>query len=532
MSIISLGFALFLLIAVIAYFITPSKYQWVTLLAASYIFYMFASVKLLFFLLLTTTSTYCVGLLFGKVNLAYERRLKEGKETLTRAQKRELKQEFNRKKKLWLLAALLLNFGVLFILKYTNILVGVLNLLRAVFRMEGKLDVPKLFLPLGISFYTFQSMGYLIDVYRNKYKPERNWEKFALFVSFFPQLIQGPISRYDQLAAQLYAPHSFDYQRVKHGLELMLWGYFKKMVISDRIAIMTGAIFATPGEYQGFYIAFGALFGLFELYTDFSGGIDIVRGVSEIFGIIMPENFKRPYFATSLADYWRRWHITLNDWWRDYIFYPMVLSETFTKLGKFCRKHMGDTFGKKIPIFIALFCARFINGIWHGVSVYYVIVGLYHGVLISLSFVFEEQIGDLGRKLRIKTDCASWRIFQSLRTFALLFLIKVQSKATSFSEIIIYYKSLFAKFNPWILFDESLFKFGVNRREFTVVILALAVLFVVSLLQEKGYHIREKLDEQNLVFRWGIYLCGILSVVLFGVYGPGYDAAKFLYQGF
>lgn len=532
MSIISLSFALFLVVAIFAYFITPPKFQWVTLLIASYVFYMFSGVKMLFFLLLTTTSTYCIGLLFGRVNRAYERELKAGKETLTREEKRELKQRFNRKKKFWLLAVLLLNFGVLFVLKYTNILVGILNLGRAFFQMPGRWRVPKLFLPLGISFYTFQSMGYIIDLYRNKYEPERNWAKFALFVSFFPQLIQGPISRFDHLASQLYEPHSFDYRRAKHGLELMLWGYFKKLVISDRIAIMTSAILATPGRYEGFYVAFATAMSLFELYTDFSGGIDIVRGASEIFGIILPENFNRPFFATSLTDYWHRWHMSLNDWWRDYIFYPLTLSKAFTKIGKFSRKHFGDKFGKKVPVFIALFIVRFINGLWHGGYAIYYIGGLYHGILISLAFIFEDQIQALGKKLRVKTECISWRIFQSLRTFVLLFIIRVQHKAASASEIIVYYKSLFAKFNPWILFDESLFEFGVSRREFTVVVLALVVVLIVSLLQEKGYHIREKLDEQNIVFRWGVYLCGILAIVLFGVYGPGYDAAQFLYQGF
>lgn len=532
MSIISLSFALFLLAAVIVYFITPPKYQWVTLLAASYVFYMFTSVKLLFFLLLTTTSTYCVGLLFGKINMEYEHQLKEGTGVLTRAEKRELKQRFNKKKKLWLIAVLLLNFGILFVLKYTNILVGVINLTRAIFRMEGKLEVPRLFLPLGISFYTFQSMGYIIDVYRNKYRPERNWERFALFVSFFPQLIQGPISRYDQLAHQLYESHSFDWQRVKHGLELMLWGYFKKLVISDRIAIMTGTIFTNPDRYQGFYIAFGTVMGLFELYTDFSGGIDIVRGVSEIFGIIMPENFSRPFFATSLADYWRRWHMSLNEWWRDYVFYPLTLSKAFTKLGKFSRKHFGDNLGKKIPTFTALFFVRIINGLWHGGNISYFLGGFYHGLLISLAFVFEEQIKTFGKRLHVRTDCASWRIFQSLRTFALICVIRVQYKATTASEVVVYYKSLFAKFNPWILFDESIYRLGVSRRQFMIVLLGLALIFFVSLFQERGYNIRERLDEENLVFRWIIYLCAIFSIILFGVYGIGYDAASFLYMNF
>lgn len=532
MSFISLVFIVFLAIAAAVYFLTPARWQWIVLLIASYVFYLFAGVKLVLFLLFTTISVFFAGKAIGKRNEEYHQRLKDEAETLDRAGKRQLKDVFNKRKKRIMIAALLANFGILFVLKYLPVFAEPVGVLISRFDPDFKMPSFNFFLPLGISFYTFQAMGYVVDLYRDKFKPETNLLRFALFLSFFPQIIQGPISRFDELAEQLYAPHKFDYKRVKFGIELMLWGYFKKMVIADHLAIVTSTVFGNPQQYQGLYLIVSAALSWIELYTDFSGGIDVARGVAEIFGINMPENFKRPFFADSLAEFWRRWHITLNNWWRDYIFYPLTLSKAFTALGKKCKKLFGNNTGKKVPAMLALLIVRVINSVWHGAYVIYFVGGLYHGIMIALAFLLEPQFKKLTEKLRVNTQCFSWKVFRIVRTFILVAAPRLIFAANSWSDILLYLRCAFRQFNPWIFFDNSMYSLGLNRKEFQSVLTAMLLLLVVSIFQEKGYCIREKLEEQNLVFRWAVYLVGILSILLLGAYGLGFDAAGFQYMQF
>lgn len=532
MSFLSLTFLLFLVAVAGVYFCTPQKYQWIVLLISSYIFYFFAGWKLIFYLLFTTLSTYFSGLRIGKLNEQYERSLVADGVKIDRQKKKELKQYYNKKKKVWMVLALVANFGILFVLKYFPFISAPINFMLNIFGNEYRIPDIKWMLPLGISFYTFQSMGYIIDLYRDKYQPEKNVARFALFVSFFPQLIQGPISRFDELANQLYEGHPFDYTRVKHGIELMLWGYIKKMVISDRLAIITATIYGDPEKYAGLYLLTAGMLGWVELFTDFSGGIDVARGVSEVFGITMPINFKQPFFADSLSEFWRRWHITLNNWWRDYIFYPLSLSKAFTNMGRRCRKIFGDNAGKKMPMMLAMIIVRVINSMWHGASLKYFLGGFYHGILIAMAYLLEPQLKALTKWLKIKTDCLSWKLFQIVRTFFLVSLTRFMNTTNSWSEIVFYFKCLVAKFNPWIFFDESFYNLGVGREQLQMVFLFIAVGVVVSIFQEKGYNIREELDKQNLIFRWGVYLAGILSIILFGTYGLGFDAASFAYMQF
>lgn len=531
MSYISIIFILFLLIAAAIYFSVPAGSQWIVLLAASYIFYFAAGMELAVFLLFTTIIVFYAGKRLGKLNQEYRDRLKD-REGIDKEEKKRLKESYHKRKKRIVVIMLLINFGILFVLKYLPVFAGPIGELFCSIRPDFEMPVFQFLLPLGISFYTFQAMGYMIDLYRGKFQPEKNLAKFALFLSFFPQIIQGPISRYDELAGQLYAPHKFDYKRVKFGVELMLWGYFKKMVIADHLAILTGSVFGNPEQYQGLYLIFTAMLSWIELYADFSGGIDITRGAAEIFGIILPENFKRPFFADSLPEFWRRWHITLNNWWRDYIFYPLTLSKAFVFLGKKCRKLFGNDTGKKIPAMIALLIVRVVNSVWHGAYIIYFVGGLYHGILIALAYLLEPQFEMLTARLKVNTQCLSWKIFRIVRTFVLISIPRLFYTAESWLDMIRYIRFAFSKFNPWIFFDESWYKLGLDRKTFQMVMVSVTVLFVVSFLQEKGYCIREKLEEQNAVFRWMVYFTGVLAVFFFGVYGLGYDASGFQYMQF
>ena len=282
----------------LVYFLFPAKkYKWTVLLAASVFFYAVAGYKYAFFILFTTLSTYLIALWISRVSDHSKKLLKEKKKEWDREQKKRYKNRVKVQKRLIMTLALLINFGILAFLKYYGFFAGSLNDLLGSFKVSFSLPTLKLFLPLGISFYTFQSMGYIVDVYREKTEAQRNPFKLLLFVSFFPQIIQGPISIYDQLAKQLFEPHDFNFTRMRHGMELILWGFFKKLVIADRAYILIGAVEKDYAQYGGTTLTFTILLYALQLYADFSGGIDISRGVAQIFGIDMIDNFKRPYLS-------------------------------------------------------------------------------------------------------------------------------------------------------------------------------------------------------------------------------------------
>lgn len=282
MSLISMKFLTFVAVAVIGYYLIPKRYQWIWLLAFSYIYYASSGMKYLVFLLYTTVVTY------GTARLIY------GADQKFADQKEKIKTY----KKSIMLLALLLDFGMLAVLKYTNFTISNINTL-----FHTDIRMVKFLLPLGISFYTFQSVGYILDVYWKRYEPEKNIFKFALFVSFFPQILQGPIGRYSNLAHQFYEEHSFDFMRIERGVQRVLWGFFKKMVIADTAAVFVDVIFDQYQTYNGLAI-FGVLAYSAQLYGDFSGGMDVVIGIASMFGIEMDENFKRPYFSISITDFW------------------------------------------------------------------------------------------------------------------------------------------------------------------------------------------------------------------------------------
>lgn len=530
-SFISFPFYFFLAVLLAAYFLLPSKlkkYQWIVLLIGSYFFYLSANVLLVFFIAFSTCSAFFAARWMDRINEGY----KEKAKGVEKAEKKELKKQADQRKKIILAVVLVLNFSILAFFKHFNTLADYANSLLSFLGIGMHISRHSFLLPLGISFYTFQSMGYLVDVYRGKISADRNLAKYALFVSFFPQLIQGPISRYDELAGQLYASRKFDYTKFVKGGQLILWGLLKKMVIADRISVISGTIFAAPQQYTGLYVLIGAIAAAVYVYTDFSGGVDVARGCAQLLGIHLPENFMRPFFANSLSDYWRRWHITLNEWWRDYLFYPMSLSKPMVRLGKWTRTHFGVGFGKILPVYICINIVRVINALWHGADPKYIVSGFYNGIVIVLGMAFTPLFTKAIEGLHIKTNTFSWRVFQILRTFFLVcisrIILSARDVGTAFSSI----GSLFSNFNPWILFDGSLLELGLNAANITVLLISLGILMCVSIMQEQDMQIRERLYEQNIVFQWSITIACIMIIIIFGQYGIGYDAASFVYTQF
>ncbi|MDD5795999.1 MAG: MBOAT family protein, partial [Oscillospiraceae bacterium] len=441
MSYTTINFLAFVAITMLVYFLFPlRKQKWIVLLAASYVFYLFAGYKYVAFILFTTVSTYLVALWIDKISQSSKNALKKNKQDWSREQKKKFKNSTKIKKRLVMALVLVLNFGILAFLKYYNFFAGSLNDVIGIFGWNFSAPTLKLFLPLGISFYTFQSMGYIVDVYREKVAPEKNPAKFALFVSFFPQIIQGPISFYDQLAHQLYEPHKFDFTNFKHGMELILWGYFKKLVIADRaVVVITAATGDNYVNFGGTTITFSVLMYALQLYADFSGGIDISRGIAKIFGIEMVDNFKRPYFAKSINDYWRRWHITLGAWMKNYLFYPLAMSNLFInaskkmKNTKFGNTKAGAHIAKVLPTSIASLIVFLMVGIWHGANWKYVAFGLWNGVIIMLSILLKPVFEFVIRKLHINAKSFAYDVFQMFRTFIIVLVGYVFDIAPNFT---------------------------------------------------------------------------------------------------
>ncbi len=553
MAFTSLKFLIFVVIVVAAYYVCPKKARWAVLLAASYAFYLLSSAETFVFLIAATVITFFGGKILGNINAQTKKAIEDAGDTLDRAGKKELKAQGKKKLRKVVACILVLDFGMLAVLKYFSVYLAALGDVIGVHFELG------LLIPLGISFYTFQSAAYIFDLYRGKYDPDTNIAKFALFLSFFPQIIQGPIARYDHLAHQLYEGHSFKYENLAHGAQLMLWGFFKKLVIADRCAVLVDNVYNAPGDFSGWAVALAALFYTVQIYGDFSGGIDIARGVARCMGIDMSHNFKRPYFADSLSEFWRRWHMSLSFWTRDYIFFPIAMSKAFGKAGKSLRKVLGDRVGKLFPVICAQLATFIIIGLWHGADFKYVAYGLYNGFIIILSLLLEPYFKAAAQKLRINTESFGWKCFGIVRTVLIVAFGRIFTKAASFGAALSMMGSIFAIKN-YDGFVATIHAFGLSRYDYAVLIVACAVWFVISLIQERqenkgkedapqkkgivqgkaqgegdaetGAELRLLIDKLPFAGRWVIYLAGFAAVLCFGVYGPGFDAASFIYRGF
>lgn len=467
--------------------------------------------------ILFTTVTVWVGALFiSKLHLNMKKNLKENKDSLTLENKKGIKALTKKRQRIIFLCVLLINFGILGFLKYFNFISkNITDLLGIIERHNIDPFQLKLLLPLGISFYTFQSIGYLIDVYNGKYEAERNLFKFALFVSFFPQIVQGPINRFDSLAVQLYERHNFDLRKFEYGVQLILWGLFKKMVIADRAVAFINETFNNYGKYGGAITVVSILLYSLEQYADFSGGIDVAAGIAELLGISMAINFKRPYFSTSLGEFWRRWHITLGAWMRDYIFYPLALSKKMGKLSKFTGKHLGKRAGKIIPVAISNIVVFLVVGIWHGANWHYVVWGLYNGIILAFSSILEPFYEWLKKITKVNCENFSYHVFRIIRTFLIVNLGWYFDRAGRLQTSIYLLKNTFLNFRINELFDGTIYKLGLKDTDFTILFIATLILFLVSVMQENGLRIRAFLSEQNLVFRWIVLYIIIFMIISF-----------------
>ena len=424
---------------------------------------------------------------------------------------------------------ILLSFGVLAVCKYTNFMIGNINGILSAFGSSGRLSVLKLTLPLGISFYTFQSVSYVVDVYRGKHEPQKNFFKYALFVSFFPQLLQGPIGRYERLGEQLYEGHAYDLKNIQFGLQRILWGMLKKMVLADRVNAAVTLIFNNYWNYGGWINVFGVILYSIQLYADFSGGIDITIGIAQMFGITMDENFRQPYFSRSISEFWRRWHITLGTWMKDYIFYPFSLSRCMNKFGKWCKKTFGNNVGKLLPVSLANLLVFFIVGIWHGAAWKYIMYGMYNGVIIAASGMLAPVYARIHESLHINPKSWWYQVFCIIRTFILVNIGFYFDMATDLHAANVMLLDTVTKAHLSQISMATVKAVGLTAQDLIIVAAGCIIIFVVSVLKEKGIKIREAVASRNIVLRWFIYIVFIMFIL---IYGSTSTTSDFIYANF
>lgn len=525
----SYGFLGFLAALFAAYYLVPKRFQSSLLLAASYLFYFIAGPSYLLYILTTTVTTYFAARRIGDNLTRQSAHLKACKDILDREKKKAYKKRQERIRRGWTAGCLALNLGILAVVKYANFIIS--NISGVISALGGeRLPFLRFALPLGISFYTFQAMGYLIDVYRGTVPAERSLPRFALFISFFPQLIQGPISRYGDLSETLYQEHAFDGKQVGFGLQRILWGYFKKMVVADRVLAAVAAITGGPDTYRGAYILVGMLFYTLQLYADFTGGIDITIGIAEVLGITVQENFIRPYFSKSLKEYWRRWHISMCGWFRDYLFYPVSTSRWMSKFTKFVKARFGAAAGKRLPVYLSMFVVWLATGVWHGASWNFIVWGLANWAVLVVSEELEPLYARFHR--RFPVDGKFWyRLFQVGRTFSLVCVLNLFDCYPSLSLTFGAFASLFTEGNWSVLWDGALMDLGLSALDYGILAAGVALMLAVSLSQRAG-SVREKIARRPYPVRFALWYGLFLSVLLMGAYGVGYDASQFIYNQF
>ena len=525
----SVEFLMFAAALLVLYYVVPRKCQWPLLLAASYIFYGLADVKYLIYIAVVTLTSYLTALRMGEMSRNENAYVESTRGSMSKEERKAYRAAEKKKRRRVLILGLVAGFGILAVIKYTAFAVVNINSVLHLFGSSG-LTVPRLLLPMGISFYTFQAMGYLIDVYRGKTEAERNPAKYALFVAYFPQLIQGPISRFGDLAGQLTAPHAPDAEGICRGLIRVLWGYFKKLVVADRMLVAVKALTDKPEEHRGVYALLLILFYSVEIYADFTGGIDITIGLSEALGIRLAENFRHPFFSKSTKEYWRRWHITMGTWFSDYIFYPLSVSAPMQKLSKWGRAHLGTGLGKRLPVYLATLVTWFMTGLWHGAGWNFIVWGLLNAVIILVS----QELSPLYERFHAAAPrlCASggYGVFMMARTFLLMGTVRVLDCYRDVPLTFRMVGSIFTTPNWSALFDGSVASLGLGAADYILVALCCVLMVAVSAYGEKK-DLRRELAAHPAAF-CAVAATLVFVIVIFGAWGVGYDANQFIYNQF
>ena len=520
MTFLSGGFLLLVLGLLIIYYLLPKRFRYLALLAGSAVFYALAGKGHLPFLCVTILSVYATARLLGQSLDRQKAYVAQHKKDLPREALNAYKKAEGRKRNALFLLCLLLNLGLLAALKYTGF---ILSVVRASYEVHWVL-------PLGISFYTFQSVGYLIDVKRGKYAPEANLLRYALFAAFFPQMVQGPISRYDMLSKTLYEGADFDWDRLGRGLVRIAWGACKKLMVADRLAPALALLFGEQaGSYRGGWVLLGMVLYALRLYADFTGGIDMALGVGELFGVTLPENFDRPYLSKNIEEYWTRWHMTMGSWFRDYVFYPLNVSKPFLRWTKALRTKFGNGFLSRLPLYTATLIVWLATGVWHGAGWNFALWGLTNGLVIILSLTLKPLYDRFHGRFPGLREKRGYGAFQVLRTFLLLCLIRLWDCYAGPAGVWRAFSSLFTTWNCGAVFS-GLSALGLSVSAWAILLSMAALMLFVSLKKGDGSFRAQYLNTPARL--WFAALALLLLCLLLGAYGPGYTASDFIYGQF
>ncbi len=507
MSIISAEFALFCLLTLFLYYTVCRRCQWILLLAASCVFYILIAKEQAWYIFLSAFTVYGAARWIGTLHA--------GSDSAARTKKRA---------RLVLIFALVVSLGLLAVSKYLNfVLNSVLQIASLFSGTAAREGYYSLIAPIGISYYTFCLVGYLLDVYWERIPAEKNPFKHLLFVIYFPQIIQGPIPRFSQLSPQFFDKKSFDYETFRDGLLLALFGVFKKLVIANRLSSVISVYFDQYADYSGLPYLLVLILYSFLIYADFSGAIDIVSGVSRMFGIKLMENFRQPLLARTIPEFWQRWHISMSFWFRDYVFFPVSISKLAKKINGLTKKKFGREGARKFTTMLPLLVVWFLTGLWHGAGWNYIAWGLYYFVLFALGIFFAKPIEQLTAGLDVKTECFSFKLFQVVRTLILCSLGRAFFRAPSLRAAFSILAGIFERntIGYSAFLDSSML----------VTYLAIAALLLIDWLAMRQ-PVLERLKRQNVWFRWAIYLVLIFSILIFGEYGMGASNEVFAYAHF
>ena len=351
-------------------------------------------------------------------------------------------------------------------------------------------------------------------------------------LGFFPHIVEGPIGRFDLLGEQLYEGHSFDYTRVTQGIQLMFWGLFKKLVVADRAAIFVDTVFNDYTNYSGMYVVIAMLLYTLQLYAEFSGCMDIVMGSAEIFGVKLDKNFERPFISKTVSEFWRRWHMTLGGWFRDYVFYPISLSKSFTKFSKKVKAKCSPFVTRILPAAMAMFVVWFGTGIWHGASLKYIMYGLYYYIIMVAGMLTEPLWCRLFDKLKVDRKGKVYRALQVVRTFIFVNIGMLLFRTDNMGSFFHMFRSMFSNLSLSVLTDGSLLNLGIDKMDITVIIIGLIFIIIAGVLGERGCNIREAVAGKNIVVRWVLYYALVLAVLILGAYGFNYPDIGFIYAQF
>ena len=495
-----LYFIIFLPVVVVLYQLCPQKFRKYILLLANYAFFYTWSKFFLVYQVITMVITYVSSKIIDHT--------------------------LNKKtKKFILFLAIVINLGVLVILKYTNFL-G-----ENIFAIFHQPFTPvRLIAPIGISYYTLQMISYLMDISSGKIHADHSIVDFAVYASFFPTLIQGPITRFNEIKDSILTCNPITYQNLKFGSQRILFGLMKKMIIADRLDPAVSKIF-TSYTQDGLFSLIGAVLCTIQLYMDFSGIVDICLGSAEIFGIKLPENFRQPFFAENASDFWRRWHITLGTFLRDYVFYPISLAKTTRRLSKFFTKHFGKAAGKFIGPLIALFAVWLLNGLWHGPYWSYIFYGLYYFCFMVLEILLKKPVDDFLKKHQIDNNHTGLRIFRFVKLLIVVIIGELFFRAKTLAVGWTMFSSIFTNFHL-STFKDTLPFLRLDMIDWSIVIVGIVIIFLVDFYKEFYGSIRNAIELKPTWIRWSIIYTCIFALLIFGAYGPGYDIVAMIYAEF